>query len=148
MHIKDIMSKKTCSCQLDTTLDKIAILMWENDCGSVPIVDSKNRPIGMITDRDIAIGAALKIKPLWQITADEVNNDRPIFTCKLEDNVHEVQAIMQQEKVRRIPVVNNHSELCGIISISDIITLSEQKRTADIPYQDTMTTLKAVAHHH
>ena len=148
MHVNDIMSNNTCSCKLDTTLDKIAIMMWENDCGAAPIVDERNRPVGIITDRDIAIGAALKIKPLWQITADEVNNGRPVFTCEVDDEIHEVLSIMQTEKIRRIPVVNNRLELCGMVSIGDIAQFSEQKRGAQIPYKDTMNTLKAVASHH
>ncbi|ODS24497.1 hypothetical protein AB835_03380 [Candidatus Endobugula sertula] len=148
MHINKIMTTETCSCELDTTLDKVAIMMWENDCGSIPILDDKKHPVGMVTDRDIAIGAALKTKPLWQITTGEINNDRPIFTCKLNDNVHDVLTTMKTEKIRRVPVINNKSELCGMVSMSDIVNVSEQKRDADIPYKEAMNTLKAIATHH
>ena len=148
MHVNDIMSNNTCSCKLDTTLDKIAMMMWDNDCGAVPIVEEQDRPVGMITDRDIAIGAALKSRPLWQITADEINNGRPVFTCKVDDDIHEVLSIMQTEKIRRIPIVNSRLELCGMVSIGDIAEFSEQKRGSQIPYKDTMSTLKAVVSHH
>jgi CBS domain-containing protein len=148
MHIKDIMSSNTCTCKIDTTLDKIAMMMWDNDCGAVPIVDNNNHPIGMVTDRDIAIGAAIKNKPLFQISAKEINNDRPVFTCNFDDDVKEVLSTMQKEKIRRIPIVNSRHELCGMVSIGDIAEYSEQKRGAKISAKETINTLKAVVSHH
>jgi len=148
MHVNDIMSNNTCTCKIDTTLDKIAIMMWDNDCGAVPIVDDKNCPVGMVTDRDIAIGAALNNRPLWEITAGEIHNGRPVFTCNVDEDIQTVLTTMETEKIRRIAVVNNRFELCGMVSIGDIAEFSEQKRGSKIPYKNTMKTLKAVVSHH
>jgi CBS domain-containing protein len=70
------------------------------------------------------------------------------FTCKVDDGIQEVLTTMRTEKIRRIPIVNSRLELCGMVTIGDITEFSEQKRGAQIPYKDTMSTLKAVASHH
>ena len=60
MLVKQVMSTTPVTSAPQATLQEIAMLMWNNDCGAVPLVDGEGRPAGMVTDRDIAMGAALQ----------------------------------------------------------------------------------------
>jgi CBS domain-containing protein len=67
MNASDLMTKTVQACGADDNLQRAAQIMWERDCGVVPVVDVDNRVVGMITDRDIAIAAYRQGRPLWQI---------------------------------------------------------------------------------
>ena len=66
-------------CTTQTDLETVAMEMWNGDCGSIPVMDDDGMPIGIITDRDIAMPAALQHKALRDITTAEVTNDRDVF---------------------------------------------------------------------
>jgi CBS domain-containing protein len=123
-------------------------MMWNNDCGSVPIVDDQNKPIGMVTDRDIAMSASLAHRPLWEITTGDVNNDRTAITCGQGDDIKTALDTMKDQQVRRLAVVNDSGELSGIVSIGDLVKFSAYQKGAKLPYKDTMATLKTVTGHH
>lgn len=148
MNVNDTMMSQVKSCHPSSSLEDVAITMWNSDCGSVPIVDEQNKLIGIITDRDIAIGAALKHKALWEVSACEVTGDRPVFTCHPDDDIHTALAIMQRNKIRRLPIVNDAGELQGILSIGDVVALAEAKQGVDLSVDETMTMLKSVLIHH
>ena len=68
-------------------------------------------PVGMITDRDISMGSALNHQPLWNLSAEQVTNNRKVFTCSTDDSLETALEIMQSEQIRRLPVVNQEGEL-------------------------------------
>ena len=146
MYVSEVMHSPAECCNSDTNLDSVAKLMWDHDCGAIPVVDDLNKPIGILTDRDIAMGSFLNHKPLWEISSKEVANKRPLFTCKRDDDIRNVLETMEREKVRRLPVVNSDGELEGIVSIDDIVFFT--KKGSDLSYDDTVGTLKAVSVHH
>ena len=67
MQIKDIMSHPVVSCPADSTLDQAARLMWEFDCGIVPVIGDDGRLVGVVTDRDICMAAYTQGKTLSAI---------------------------------------------------------------------------------
>lgn len=148
MKIKDVMVKTVYSCHMDTTLDKVALTMWNEDCGCMPVIDDANKPQGIITDRDIAIGAALQHKPLWDIRVSDIVGNRPLFSCKTTDDMHKALKLMQKQGVRRMPVINSTGKLAGIVSLGDIFAFADEKDSADLPLKDTLGMLKAVSAHH
>jgi len=148
MNVNNVMTSHVKSCHPNSSLEDIAITMWNSDCGCMPIVDGQNKLIGIITDRDIAVGAALKHKPLWKITANEVTGSRPVFSCRSDDDVHTALKIMRRNKVRRLPIVDETGALKGILSIGDVIAATKKKKGAALPFIDTMTTLKSVFTRH
>jgi len=148
MIVKEVMCKEVVSCNPSNSLDEVAKMMWDNDCGSVPIVDERNKPIGMVTDRDIAMGASLAHRPLWEITSAEVNNGRAAVICEQGDDVKIALSAMKDQQIRRLPVVNESGELSGIVSIGDLVKFSAYQKGARLPYKDTMATLKTVTGHH
>ena len=147
MKVRDVMESDVKSCGPDDTLESSALMMWNHDCGSVPVLDANGTPIGILTDRDIAMASALNHKPLWDIRSREVTNSRPLYTCNEKDDIRAALEAMQAYQVRRLPVINDSGQLKGIISIDDIVACSEEKNPG-LSYMDTMNTLKAVCIHH
>lgn len=148
MKVKDMMRKTVYSCDMQTSLNTVALSMWNNDCGCLPVVDAKNLPIGIITDRDIAIGAALQHKPLWELQVSDIVGSRPLFSCKTTDDIHGALQRMQEQGVRRLPVVNGNGKLAGIVTLGDIFAFVSESGETDLPYKDTLPMLKAVSAHH
>lgn len=149
MNVDDIMITDASCCSADTTLDKVAMQMWECDCGSIPVVDSKNKPIGIITDRDIAMCCALNHKAPWEMNASTIMAERMLYTCSTDDNLEMAMSTMENQKVRRLPVTNSDGSFAGMISIDDIVACSAKNKSANkMSYDLTMNTLKAVAIHH
>lgn len=149
MNVNDIMITEAECCSADTSLDQIAMKMWECNCGSIPVIDSQNKPTGIITDRDIAMSCALNHKAPWEINASTVMAERTLFTCSTDDNLETVLSTMENQKVRRLPVIDSDGCFAGMISIDDIIACSAKGKSAEkMSYDLTMNTLKAVAIHH
>ncbi|MDE2089819.1 MAG: CBS domain-containing protein [Gammaproteobacteria bacterium] len=152
MKIKDVMVTNVKACGPDDKLESVAMVMWNNDCGSVPVVDIAGKAIGIVTDRDISMAAALNHKALWDMTPREIMNGRALHTCRTEDDIKSALKIMWAQKVRRLPVVDDIGQLQGILSVDDLVACAERGtrglRAPDLSYDDTITTLKAVCRHH
>ena len=152
MHVNELMTRNIATCGADNSLESIAMQMWQSDCGAIPVLDNSNSPIGVITDRDIAMSAALNHKPLWELSASQLLDGRTTFTCREGDNVKSALRTMWAQHVRRLPVVDDSGSLIGMISMDDIIARAERgSRGApppDLSFDDAMSTLKSVAYHH
>ena len=149
MNVNDIMITDASCCSQDTPLDQVAMLMWEYNCGSIPVIDGENRPIGIITDRDIAMSCALNHKAPWEMNASTIMGSRMLYTCSTHDNLETALSTMKDQKVRRLPVTDSNGFFAGMISIDDIIACSAKGASANkMSYDLTMNTLKAVAIHH
>lgn len=147
MKVTDVMQKDVKTCSPDDTLESVALMMWNNDCGSAPVIDQSGTPTGIITDRDITMSCALNHKPLWDLRTKDVTNNRPLYTCKEKDDMSSALETLQTHRIRRLPVVDDAGHLHGLISIDDIVACSKEKMPG-ISFQDTMNTLKAVCTHH
>jgi CBS domain-containing protein len=119
MDIAEIMTSEVHKCSPVDSLNVAARLMWENDCGCVPIVDSGGRAIGMITDRDICMAAYTTGRPLAAVSVSEAMS-RHVFTCVVSDSVDTVQAIMRAHQIHRVPVVDEAGRVVGILSLNDL----------------------------
>lgn len=120
MQLKDIMTKNAKCCSADNTLEEVAGIMWNDDVGIVPVVDSENRLSGVITDRDITMAAFLKHRPIWEISAREMIGGHSCHSCYAEDDVHEALRIMDESRIRRVPIVDDKLHLVGIVRLKDL----------------------------
>ncbi|PLW82586.1 CBS domain-containing protein [Kineobactrum sediminis] len=155
MLVENAMVREVASCSPDSSLEEIASLMWNNDCGSVPILDDEQHPVGIVTDRDIAMGAGLMHKPLWEISAREIMGDKKIACCNTEDSVQSALALMEKNEVRRLPVVNQYGQLAGMLSMGDVISATSDSRARgkkaqpdQIDAAEVLDFLKHVSAHH
>ena len=114
-----IMMRQVKSCRADEPLSRAARIMWDERCGVVPVVDDLDRPIAMVTDRDIAMAAYLQGKPLDAITVQTAMS-KTVFTVHLTQSIWSAEGIMRRHGVRRLPVVDDHRRLVGVVSIGDI----------------------------
>lgn len=119
MKIEKLMVKKVLSCYPEDDLRVPARAMWEGDCGSIPVVDSWSRVIGMITDRDICMAAYTKGRKLEEIRVQDVMS-KNVTSCKASDSLEQVEELMRRQKVRRIPVLDADKRLVGLVSLNDI----------------------------
>src|SRR6185369_3135758 len=110
MKVKELMTPNVKAIWLTESLADAARLMWENDCGVLPIIKDGRKVIGLITDRDICMGAAMRDQNLSAISVEEVMTGQ-VHAVHPEDNVDEALRVMEQHQVRRLPVINTEGEL-------------------------------------
>lgn len=121
MQVREIMTQNPACCTPDSTLEEVAKLMVENDCGCIPIVDSHlgMKPIGTITDRDITIRTvATGQNPLQKKASDVMTTD--VVTITPETSVQECGNVMKKKDIRRVLVIDNAGKCCGIVAQADI----------------------------
>jgi CBS domain-containing protein len=145
MKVQEVMTENVKACFPDTNLAAAAELMWEGDCGILPVVVNGRNTVGVITDRDIAIAAATRGRAPQKLRVDEVMQG-PLFACSPEDDVHTALKIMRKQKIRRLPVVTDDGILRGILSINDVVLHSE-KGNKELDYDDVVSTFKAICEH-
>jgi CBS domain-containing protein len=128
MKVEDIMTRDVRSCAPEESLSSAAQIMWEVDCGAVPVVDTERRVIGIITDRDICMSSHLQGVPLGDASVNSAMA-RDIKCCGPQDSPATVQALMQQHKIRRVPVVDADRRLIGIITLADLAYILGSSQT-------------------
>jgi predicted transcriptional regulator len=114
------MNKNVVTCAPEDTLDRTAALLQEWDYGMLPVCESGAKElIGTITDRDICIHAHLENKALAQMQVADAMSEG-VKACLHTDSLSQVEIIMRQARVRRVPVVDHREHLVGIISLADL----------------------------
>ena len=148
MKIEKVMQPGVQTCQPGDTLNAAAKLMWENDCGAVPVM-ADGKVVGMITDRDICMAAYTQGKPLCELPVDNVMS-RSVHACRPGDTVLQVQKVMRANRIRRLPVVDDGGSLVGIVSLSDIVSAAEKtpERTRKSAQVAVAETLGAISDRH
>jgi CBS domain-containing protein len=119
MKIKELMTSEVITCRASDSTHHAAHLMWEEDCGALPVVDEQQHPVGMITDRDVCMAGYMTGRKLDDIRVGDVMS-RNVQACSTEDSVAVAEMAMEQRHVRRLPVVDSKSRLVGILSLSDM----------------------------
>jgi CBS domain-containing protein len=121
MRVKDIMTTHPVCCTPDTSLQRIAEMMVENDCGEIPIISdaATHMLVGVLTDRDITCRTVARgLNPL-AMTAAEVMTTQCISATP-ETSLDECCRLMEANQIRRIPVVDGEGACCGIVALADI----------------------------
>lgn len=119
MEVEKLMTRGARSCAPDDTANRAAQIMWENDCGVVPVVEASGKVVAMITDRDICMAAYHQGKRLAEIVISSAAS-RSVFTIHEDDDVAKAEALMQEHQIRRIPVVDRNERLVGVLAMADI----------------------------
>ena len=120
MNVEDWMTRNVFSCGPETSLNEAAHLMWEHDCGVLPVVDGQSKVVGVITDRDLCMGAYTKGRPLHDLrVGDSMSGD--VFACRASDTIEMAIRLLGDHRVRRAPVVDAQGKLVGILSMNDLL---------------------------
>lgn len=144
MKVKEVMTPDPKAIWLTESLADAAKLMWENDCGVLPIIKDGRKVVGLITDRDICMATAMKQADPSGISVEEVMTGQ-VFAATAEDDVAQALQTMQEHKIRRLPVVSADGELEGILSMNDIVLNASQSNGLD--YGDVVRTYQAICQH-
>lgn len=148
MIVRDLQTSNVRTVGPDTDLAAVAKLMWDGDCGAVPVVTDEQRVIGMITDRDICIASATRSKPPADIRASEViDGNHGVHAVKPDDDVRVALRTMRKHRVRRLPVVDSEQRLAGIVSINDLAINASPTLPDGVPAQELLETLQAICAH-
>lgn len=129
MKVRDLMTTEVKACSRNDTLNRAAQIMWENDCGAVPVVDDDFRPVGMITDRDICMAAYTQGVLLSESSVERAMASGA-YTCDATDEVSAAEKLMREQQVRRLPVVDGGGRIVGIISLGDVARQADRERAS------------------
>ena len=144
MKIREVMTPEPKAIWLTESLADAAQLMWENDCGVLPVIKDGRKIVGVITDRDICMAAAMKQSNPAEISVEEVMTGQ-VYSVNPEDDVVQALQAMQEHKIRRLPVVSAEGELEGILSLIDIALKASESNGID--YGDFVRTFQAIGQH-
>lgn len=146
MRVAEIMTANPVCCPSDANLKDVAALMAQHDCGEIPVVNTgSNTPVGVITDRDITCRAVATGKDTSKQSVRDFMS-QPVLTVTPDTDLEECLRTMEQNQIRRIPVVDGNGGCCGIISQADIALKTNDHDTAELvqdvsrPTQDSART--------
>jgi CBS domain-containing protein len=143
MLIKSIMTTDVKSCAPDTTLAAAARIMSNRDCGILPVVDAGHKLVGVVTDRDVCLAVATRLRTPDDIQVRDVMTTK-VYTCAPDDEARTALNLMKNHAVRRIPVVTVNGRLAGLISIDDLVLRADSHRRAAVSDEDVLDVFRAL----
>jgi len=128
VKVEELMCRGVRCCLRDEDMNRAAQIMWETDCGIVPVVDGERRPVGTITDRDVCMAAYTMGGSLVSLRVGDAMA-KQVFACAADATLEAAMSTMRQARVRRLPVLDESGRLAGILSLNDIAreALRQQK---------------------
>lgn len=128
MRARDLMSYPALTCHVNDPLTVPANLMWDHDCGIVPVVNDEGKLTSVITDRDICMAAYTQGRALSDLLVNAAMSGH-VITATADVSVEDVERLMAQHQVRRIPIVDADGKPIGIVSMADVAIAAAQPGT-------------------
>ena len=116
--VRAIMKESPATCSPADSLRRAAEILWNADCGMVPVVEGDGRLVGVITDRDICMAAYFRDLAPSAIDVGSTMS-RSLNTAKPDDSIDHVVHLMAEKQMRRVPIVENE-RLVGIVALADV----------------------------
>lgn len=132
-RVKDVMTPSPACCVPGTPLQEVAVMLIEHDCGAIPVVESKDtgRPVGVITDRDIACRAVAAGKNALELRAVDCMST-PCVSVSDDMSLEECVRMMEGNRVRRMVVVDDSGAVCGIVAQADLALKADEENVVDV----------------
>jgi CBS domain-containing protein len=146
MKVQDVMMRTPASCTPETNLGTAVEMLWNRDCGILPVVDARQKVIGIVTDRDLCVALGTRNKLPGKVTVGEVAKGE-VYACRAQDDIHVALQTMAQYKVRRLPVVDREGVLQGILSMDNVILHTDVGKwglRSDLSQEDVIKTLQRI----
>lgn len=120
--IRDIMTPDPATCTPDTSLQEVARMMVDFDCGAIPVVrsDDDDTPIGTVTDRDIVCRLVAQGQNPVDLDAESCMTV-PCITVRADASFDEARKLMCDNQIRRLVVVDDTGACCGIVALADLV---------------------------
>lgn len=142
MNINECMSREPRGVRVTDGLDVAAKVLWEQDCGFVPVLDAVGALVGVVTDRDLCMASYTRGRALFEIPVSAVMSQQ-IRCVRADDRVDAALAAMQELQVHRLPVLDARGALVGVLSTNDLIRAAATQPNAAFAGQ-VMQTLAAI----
>ena len=141
MKVSDLMTQQVATVRSNDSAATAARLMWDCDCGSLPVLDEGNQVSAIVTDRDICMAGLFQDRSLGAIPISQAMS-KSIHFCGPDDSVSSAEQIMRAYQIRRLPVLDGERRLLGILSLADIVRATERdkgRKKEMIPEEVTAT---------
>ncbi len=128
MQVRDVLKKKggrVVSIGPEAKVSEAIARLVQNNIGSLPVVDSEGRLLGMLSERDVLRGVHNRGEGFGQARVSEMMTAHPV-TCNLEDDVDDVMGKMSERRIAKVPVLYDE-QLVGIVSVGDVIKVMYDK---------------------
>ncbi len=124
LKVGDIMTKKVVVVPLGETIAEVARLMKKFSIGSIIVVESaaSKHAKGIITERDIVHKILAKNRDPYNMKVEEIMS-KPLRVVRPDTSIEDAAKAMRENKVKRLPVVNEQNELIGVLSEGDIMKI-------------------------
>lgn len=133
MQVRDIMTENPACCSPETSIREAAKLMADNDCGEIPVLDQRGQLVGTITDRDIACRCVAEGRSPDTPVREAMSS--PVITVTAETSLEDCCRTMEENQIRRVPVVDQSGSCCGIVSQADVALRASRDQTAEIVHE-------------
>jgi CBS domain-containing protein len=125
MIVADLMTKNAISVTPDSRLADAAHLMWEHDCGALPVIEpASGTVVGMVTDRDICMACWSRGRAPSEVFVSDAMSQHLVH-CHPSETIERAEIVMHANQIRRLPVVDADEHLLGILSLADIVRATE-----------------------
>jgi CBS domain-containing protein len=147
MKVSEIMTTNPACCVPSDAAQTAAVIMRDEDTGIVPVVENKRsrKLVGVVTDRDLCIGVIAGRPQITDAGLDPTNAPieqfmtAQVVTCSSNDDLEEVLAVMRENQVRRVLIVDHKNDIQGVVSLSDLMMRGA------VPKGETHQTLKSIS---
>jgi CBS domain-containing protein len=151
MKVEQLMTRTVHPCRLEDSLQSAARIMWEHDCGCVPVVVDEEggaRVVGMLTDRDACMAAYTQGRPLAAIAVRSAMSDR-VCSCRPRDPLKVALNVLRANQLHRLPVVDDNEHLVGMLSLADVAREAEREhgrdKASEVTDADVAQTIEAIS---
>jgi len=146
MKVEQVMKQAVQACHAHDSLERAAQLMWDHDCGCVPVVDNAEHVVGMITDRDVCMASYTKGGTLRELRVEDAMSKK-VCVCREGDRVENAERMMSANQIHRLPIVDADGHLVGILSLNDLAQEAGRegaKKKAEVTFSDVGQTLGSI----
>ena len=144
MQVSEIMTPDPTCCSPETSLQEAAKMMADEDCGCLPVVDENQKAVGTLTDRDITCRTVAKGKNPLDLTAADCMSS-PVISVSKDADIEECCKLMEDNQLRRLLVVDDAGECCGIVAQADIALKAPRQVSGELVKEVSRDTAAASA---
>jgi CBS domain-containing protein len=124
MKVQELMTKDVSCCEPGTNAATAAELMWNRNCGALPVVENGGRLAGIVTDRDLFIALGTRNRLPSDLAVGEIMN-QDVASCAPGDDIKVALKTMAERGLQRLAVVDKNDSLQGILSVGDLLRHGE-----------------------
>jgi CBS domain-containing protein len=127
------MTPSPACCTPNSSLTEVARLMVDNDCGEIPVVEDmgSRKLAGVVTDRDIATRIVARGRNSAQACACDCMSS-PCISVTPDTSLEEACEAMENNQIRRLPVVDDNGGVVGIVSLADVVRTASAATTVAV----------------